>query len=173
MRCNQSADKDQDRRIVDLALIQARADEQPGIERLAVDLPAVQLPLLVTDDRDREYEVAAEIVGERDITISVHCHNDLGLAVANSLAAVEAERRVLVAALGGQTGVGVAIGGEGGREGRGGSGQDEDEQKAGGRQLFRAQGGHTHGGGERQKGAQDRHERRPELARQESALQQA
>ncbi|RJQ46430.1 MAG: 2-isopropylmalate synthase [Gaiellales bacterium] len=28
--------------------------------------------------------------GLRDVTVSVHCHNDLGLAVANSLAAVEA-----------------------------------------------------------------------------------
>jgi len=33
------------------------------------------------------------VVGDRDITISVHCHNDLGLAVANSLAAVEAGAR--------------------------------------------------------------------------------
>jgi len=30
------------------------------------------------------------VVRDRDITISVHCHNDLGLAVANSIAAVEA-----------------------------------------------------------------------------------
>ena len=38
--------------------------------------------------------VRARVVGERDdITISVHCHNDLGLAVANSLAAVEAGAR--------------------------------------------------------------------------------
>ncbi|MCB1025840.1 MAG: 2-isopropylmalate synthase [Acidobacteria bacterium] len=34
--------------------------------------------------------VRSEVVGDRDISISVHCHNDLGLAVANSLAAVEA-----------------------------------------------------------------------------------
>lgn len=33
------------------------------------------------------------IVRGRDITISVHCHNDLGLAVANSLAAIEAGAR--------------------------------------------------------------------------------
>lgn len=33
------------------------------------------------------------VVGDRPITISVHCHNDLGLAVANSLAAVEAGAR--------------------------------------------------------------------------------
>ena len=38
--------------------------------------------------------VRDRVVGERDdITISVHCHNDLGLAVANSLAAVGAGAR--------------------------------------------------------------------------------
>ncbi|HEV8587861.1 MAG TPA: 2-isopropylmalate synthase [Pyrinomonadaceae bacterium] len=38
--------------------------------------------------------VSERVVGERDdITISVHCHNDLGLAVANSLAAVGAGAR--------------------------------------------------------------------------------
>ena len=38
--------------------------------------------------------VRERVIGERDdITISVHCHNDLGLAVANSLAAVEAGAR--------------------------------------------------------------------------------
>jgi 2-isopropylmalate synthase len=34
-----------------------------------------------------------QVVGDRDITISVHCHDDLGLAVANSLAAIEAGAR--------------------------------------------------------------------------------
>jgi 2-isopropylmalate synthase len=34
--------------------------------------------------------VKERVVRDRDITISVHCHNDLGLAVANSLAALEA-----------------------------------------------------------------------------------
>ncbi|MCU1264271.1 MAG: 2-isopropylmalate synthase [Acidobacteria bacterium] len=33
------------------------------------------------------------VVGDRDVIISVHCHNDLGLAVANSLAAIEAGAR--------------------------------------------------------------------------------
>ena len=33
------------------------------------------------------------VVGDRDVMISVHCHNDLGLAVANSLAAIEAGAR--------------------------------------------------------------------------------
>ncbi len=37
--------------------------------------------------------VKSRVVGESDITISVHCHNDLGLAVANSLSALEAGAR--------------------------------------------------------------------------------
>jgi 2-isopropylmalate synthase len=37
--------------------------------------------------------VREQVVGEKQITISVHCHNDLGLAVANSLAAIEAGAR--------------------------------------------------------------------------------
>lgn len=37
--------------------------------------------------------VIARVVGNRPITISVHCHNDLGLAVANSLAAILAGAR--------------------------------------------------------------------------------
>jgi 2-isopropylmalate synthase len=35
----------------------------------------------------------AKMVGEREVIISTHCHNDLGLAVANSLAAVAAGAR--------------------------------------------------------------------------------
>ena len=34
-------------------------------------------------------DVQANVNGINDITLSVHCHNDLGLAVANSLIAVE------------------------------------------------------------------------------------
>ena len=37
--------------------------------------------------------IKTDVVGERNVTISVHCHNDLGLAVANSLAAIEAGAR--------------------------------------------------------------------------------
>jgi 2-isopropylmalate synthase len=38
--------------------------------------------------------VRERVVGDRtDLTISVHCHNDLGLAVANSLAAIDAGAR--------------------------------------------------------------------------------
>ena len=38
-------------------------------------------------------QVNQRVVRDRDVTISVHCHNDLGLAVANSLAAIEAGAR--------------------------------------------------------------------------------
>ncbi len=41
---------------------------------------------LVSTVRDR-------VVGDKTVTISVHCHNDLGLAVANSLAAIGAGAR--------------------------------------------------------------------------------
>jgi len=34
--------------------------------------------------------VKERVIGDKDVTISVHCHNDLGLAVANSLAALDA-----------------------------------------------------------------------------------
>src|SRR5215813_4569328 len=37
--------------------------------------------------------IRERVVGDRDVRISVHCHNDLGLAVANSLAAIEAGAR--------------------------------------------------------------------------------
>ena len=37
--------------------------------------------------------VREQVVGDRNVTISVHCHDDLGLAVANSLAAIEAGAR--------------------------------------------------------------------------------
>jgi 2-isopropylmalate synthase len=37
--------------------------------------------------------VRERVVGDKEVTISVHCHNDLGLAVANSLAAITAGAR--------------------------------------------------------------------------------
>lgn len=37
--------------------------------------------------------VKSQVVRDRNVIISVHCHNDLGLAVANSLAAIEAGAR--------------------------------------------------------------------------------
>jgi 2-isopropylmalate synthase len=38
-------------------------------------------------------QVRERVVRDRDVMISVHCHNDLGLAVANTLAAIEAGAR--------------------------------------------------------------------------------
>src|SRR5256714_608995 len=46
-----------------------------------------------TEFREIVSTVRERVVGERDVTISVHCHNDLGLAVANSLAALDAGAR--------------------------------------------------------------------------------
>lgn len=37
--------------------------------------------------------IKEKVVGDKPVTISVHCHNDLGLAVANTLAAIEAGAR--------------------------------------------------------------------------------
>ena len=48
-------------------------------------LPSEFAPLVRT--------ICERVVGDRNVTISVHCHNDLGLGVANSLAAVEAGAR--------------------------------------------------------------------------------
>jgi 2-isopropylmalate synthase len=46
--------------------------------------------------------VVAEVKGDReDVVISTHCHNDLGLAVANSLAGVEAGARQVEGAING------------------------------------------------------------------------
>jgi 2-isopropylmalate synthase len=46
-----------------------------------------------TEFREIVRAVRERVVGERDVTVSVHCHNDLGLAVANSLAAFDAGAR--------------------------------------------------------------------------------
>ena len=46
-----------------------------------------------TEFREIVSAVRERVVCERDVTISVHCHNDLGLAVANSLAALDAGAR--------------------------------------------------------------------------------
>jgi 2-isopropylmalate synthase len=47
-----------------------------------------------TEFREIVRAVRERVVGSRDdVTISVHCHNDLGLAVANSLAALDAGAR--------------------------------------------------------------------------------
>src|SRR5215218_8722046 len=46
-----------------------------------------------TEFREIVAAVRERVVGDKDVTISVHCHNDLGLAVANSLAALDAGAR--------------------------------------------------------------------------------
>ncbi|HVF43497.1 MAG TPA: 2-isopropylmalate synthase [Pyrinomonadaceae bacterium] len=46
-----------------------------------------------TEFREIVRAVRERVVGRRDVVISVHCHNDLGLAVANSLAAFDAGAR--------------------------------------------------------------------------------
>ena len=46
-----------------------------------------------TEYNDLIKTVRERVVGSRDVTVSVHCHNDLGLAVANSLSAIEAGAR--------------------------------------------------------------------------------
>jgi 2-isopropylmalate synthase len=46
-----------------------------------------------TEFREIVSTVRERVVGSREVTISVHCHNDLGLAVANSLAALDAGAR--------------------------------------------------------------------------------
>ncbi|MCA1619400.1 MAG: 2-isopropylmalate synthase [Acidobacteria bacterium] len=46
-----------------------------------------------TEFRELVSAVRERVVGSREVTISVHCHNDLGLAVANSLAALDAGAR--------------------------------------------------------------------------------
>jgi 2-isopropylmalate synthase len=46
-----------------------------------------------TEFREIVTAVRERVVGGRDVTVSVHCHNDLGLAVANSLAALDAGAR--------------------------------------------------------------------------------
>src|SRR5919107_6184 len=46
-----------------------------------------------TEFREIISAVRERVVARRDVTISVHCHNDLGLAVANSLAALDAGAR--------------------------------------------------------------------------------
>ncbi|HEX8150865.1 MAG TPA: 2-isopropylmalate synthase [Pyrinomonadaceae bacterium] len=46
-----------------------------------------------TEFREIVAAVRERVAARRDVTISVHCHNDLGLAVANSLAALDAGAR--------------------------------------------------------------------------------
>ena len=77
---------------------------------LARDLKATRLTLadtLGTMRPDRMKALVQSVVSETGLGIDVHCHNDLGLALANSLAAIE----------GGATGVHTTINGCGERVG--------------------------------------------------------
>jgi 2-isopropylmalate synthase len=77
--------------------------------RAAVDAGAttVNIPDTVGYATPSDYgalirRVVDEVRGERDdVVVSTHCHNDLGLAVANSLAAVEAGARQVEGAING------------------------------------------------------------------------
>jgi 2-isopropylmalate synthase len=79
-----------------------RSDPEYLIQVFSVALEAGATTLNVPDTvgytQPEEYaalmrKLIEEIPGSRDVVFSVHCHNDLGLAVANSLAAVRAGAR--------------------------------------------------------------------------------
>src|SRR5215210_2681898 len=79
-----------------------RSDVEYLCEVLAVAVEegarTLNIPDTVGYTTPGEFAQLIKTVGERvvagaDVTISVHCHNDLGLAVANSLAAIEAGAR--------------------------------------------------------------------------------
>jgi 2-isopropylmalate synthase len=79
-----------------------RSDVDYLCEVLAVAVDAgasvINIPDTVGYTTPTEYgelirTIRARVVGDRTVTISVHCHNDLGLAVANSLSAIEAGAR--------------------------------------------------------------------------------
>lgn len=58
-----------------------------------VNVPDTVGYMLPTEYASLIATIKERVVRERDVTISVHCHNDLGLAVANTLAALEAGAR--------------------------------------------------------------------------------
>ncbi len=88
-----------------------RSDHQFLVEvcRAAVEAGAttINIPDTVgyatpTDFKELMKRIYAEVRGGRnDITISVHCHDDLGLAVANSLSAISAGARQIEGAING------------------------------------------------------------------------
>jgi 2-isopropylmalate synthase len=66
----------------------------------------INVPDTVGYTMPREYaamfeELYRQVPGLRDVVVSVHCHDDLGLAVANSLAGVEAGARQVECAING------------------------------------------------------------------------
>ena len=83
---------------VEFSLEDCSRSERPFIYRVvqaAIEAGAttINLPDTVGFAMPEEYEslfrdVLANVPGAKDVALSCHCHNDLGLAVANSLAAV-------------------------------------------------------------------------------------
>jgi 2-isopropylmalate synthase len=73
---------------------------------LAEGASTINVPDTVGYTMPREYQAMFEelyrlVPGLRDVTVSVHCHDDLGLAVANSLAGLEAGCRQVECAING------------------------------------------------------------------------
>lgn len=66
-----------------------------------INLPDTVGYALPFEMAERVAQIRAEVPGADKITLSVHCHDDLGLAVANSLAAVEAGARQVECTLNG------------------------------------------------------------------------
>ena len=58
-----------------------------------INIPDTVGYMLPNEFGDLIKTIGERVVGDKNVTISVHCHNDLGLAVANSLAALEAGAR--------------------------------------------------------------------------------
>jgi 2-isopropylmalate synthase len=84
----------------DFMLAVCKAAVEAGATTINIpDTVGYATPAEFTDLLRRVY---AEVRGDRgDVTISVHCHNDLGLAVANSLSAIHAGARQIEGAING------------------------------------------------------------------------
>ena len=88
----------------------SRSDIEFMAEVIAIALEegatTINVPDTVGYTMPREYEAMFEelyrlLPALRDVVVSVHCHDDLGLAVANSLAGVEADARQVECAING------------------------------------------------------------------------
>src|SRR3954447_4637140 len=84
-----------------------------------INLPDTTGYALPTEDAAFIREVVRRCPSLRNVTLSAHCHDDLGLAVANSLAAVDAGVGQVECTV---NGIGERAGGGGGNGGGGGDG---------------------------------------------------
>jgi 2-isopropylmalate synthase len=75
----------------DLDFLVQVADAVAAAGATTINLPDT-VGFALPDDIRRMFSAVAAVVGDRAV-LSAHCHNDLGLAVANSLAAVQAGAR--------------------------------------------------------------------------------